>query len=126
MFPVDNPFLAYIGARCIYANNTGCVLELDLNPHLTNSWGNGHGGVLMTLMDVSMSWAARFYTEQNMGAMTINFNATFIKAAKQKLIVKACVIKTTSTLAFCESKIFEQDELVATATATFKYAKKLA
>jgi len=81
----------------------------------------------MTLMDVSMSWAARFYNQYHeTGAMTINFNASFLSSGTGLLICNAKVIHKTLTLAFCESNIIDtNNNLIASSSATFKYAKKL-
>ncbi|MFM2343597.1 MAG: hypothetical protein RLZZ210_205 [Pseudomonadota bacterium] len=124
-YPLPNPFLEYIGAKFIDANNTECVLELDITPNLVNSWGSGHGGMLVTLMDVSMSWASRFYLDEPKGAVTLELKSSFFAPAHGLVKCVGKVVHKTATLAFCESEVYdERNTLVCKASATFKYMKR--
>jgi uncharacterized protein (TIGR00369 family) len=128
-YPVPNPFLSYLGAKFIYANQKECRLELCIDEKLTNSWGNAHGGVLISLMDMSMSWAARFNDENNiMGAATIELKTSFFVPASGNIYVIGSVVHRTATLAFCEATIFnadKSDQIACKSSATFKYSRNL-
>ena len=102
------------------------MLQIDITEKLMNSWGSGHGGMLVTLMDVSMSWASRFYLNEPKGAVTLELKSSFFASAHGLVTCIGKVIHKTSTLAFCEAEVTNQNsELVCKASATFKYINNL-
>ena len=52
------PFTAHLGIRVNSAENGEARVSMDLAPHMLNNHGRGHGGVLMTLLDIAMANAA--------------------------------------------------------------------
>ncbi len=81
--------------------------------------------MLITVMDVSMSWASRFYLDEPKGAVTLELKSSFFAPAHGLVRCIGKVIHKTATLAFCESEIINQNsEIVCKASATFKYLKK--
>ena len=64
------PFLELLGAHAEERGKGRAVASLDLRPALANSWQVAHGGVVMTLLDVSMALAARSTVAQGAGVMT--------------------------------------------------------
>jgi uncharacterized protein (TIGR00369 family) len=125
-YPIKNPFLHYLGAKFVAGDKNGCHLSLNILPHLTNSWGKGHGGMLVTLMDVAMSWAARFYVDNLFSAVTVEIKTSFFEAAIDKIDCYAKVLHKTTSMAFCEAYIQNQnDKIICKSSATFKYLNKL-
>jgi uncharacterized protein (TIGR00369 family) len=125
-YPIHNPFLEHLGAQLIKCDAQGCLLYLSLAEHMTNSWGKAHGGVLMTVMDMAMSWSARAQHIENLGAATIEMKSTFMRAAMGDLWIAGSVTHKTSTLAFCQAHVYNTEgELCCHSTSTFKYSKRL-
>lgn len=127
-YPVSNPFLEHLGAKLLSCDieGEGCLLYLPFQNHFANSWGKVHGGVLMTMMDMSMSWAARAQHLENMGAATIEMKSTFMQAATGDLLIAGSVSHKTATLAFCQAYVYNlRGEICCHSTSTFKYSKRL-
>jgi uncharacterized protein (TIGR00369 family) len=117
----------------LFARNSGDQVELalQLRDAHCNSRGFAHGGLLCALADNAMGLsavaAARTLSanpnHQGFGsAVTVSLNLDFIGSAQvgQWLVVTPCVLKTGKSLAFVESRICADGQLVARASATFR------
>jgi uncharacterized protein (TIGR00369 family) len=121
------PFLKLLGVRCLSAEMGKGEILLALKPEHTNTWDVAHGGVLLTLMDVAMAVAARSGDPGDRSVVTIEMKNNFMQAANGILRVKADTVRRTTTMAFCEAKLYnDQGEVCCMATGTFKYLKRLA
>lgn len=127
-FPVEVPFALDLGVRNVPCEAGRSRLEVDLSKRLQNSFGMAHGGVVMTLADVSMAMAAqsvRNEADGDGGIVTIEMKSSFIGAGYGTLIARGTVIQRTKTMAFCESEVRDaKDGLVARASGTFKFQKR--
>ena len=56
-------------------------LSVPIEPHLTNSLGTAHGGVIMSLLDVALCTAARTLHPESIGVITIDLSVSFIGGA---------------------------------------------
>lgn len=119
------PFVHLLGFQLKSVGDGACVIHYNPAPEHLNSFHVAHGGVVMTLLDVAMSQAARS-AQHDMGAITIEMKTTFMRASKGLLQGHGRLIQRTATLAFCEAQVLdEQGQLCAASTGTFKYVKKL-
>ena len=129
-FPVEVPFVEHLGARLLSCADGAAHTELDLAPHLCNSFGVAHGGVLMTLLDVTMAMAGRsrlhHADDEQAGLVTIEMKTTFLEPAQGPRIAShGRCIHRTRTLAFCEADVVDEaGTTVARATGTFKYVRQ--
>jgi uncharacterized protein (TIGR00369 family) len=102
-------------------------LRVDLDEAHLNAWDVAHGGVVMTLLDVAMAMAARSGTGHTGGVATIEMKTSFLRPAEHQLRAVAKVLHRTSTLAFCEGSLFDDEgKLCASASGTFKVLRGLA
>jgi uncharacterized protein (TIGR00369 family) len=129
-FPRRIPFVEQLGFELWAFADGKAELRVDLADAHLNSWSVAHGGVLMTMLDVAMAHAARSHqgaaADQGPGVATIEMKTSFTRAAEGRLRAVASLLHKTSTLAFCEGSIFDQQgKLCAHATATFKYLRAL-
>jgi uncharacterized protein (TIGR00369 family) len=94
-----------------------------------------HGGVTMTLLDVTMAHAARSADVSaaappgtlGRGVITVEMKTTFMRPGVGRLIARGRVLSRTITLAFCEASLFDEaGVLVAHATGSFKYLTRTA
>ena len=72
------PFASHLGVRLVAHGGGRAMIEVDLVPELTNSFGSAHGGVIMTLLDIAMAMAARSLDAKAVGAITVEMKASFI------------------------------------------------
>lgn len=129
-FPVRIPFVEKLGFE-LYAFARGAAeLRVDLTESHLNSFDVAHGGVIMTLLDVTMAFAARSINDDKPdfgpGVVTIEMKTSFMRPGEGALHAVGKLLHRTATLAFCEASVLDVDgKLVAHATGTFKYLKAL-
>jgi uncharacterized protein (TIGR00369 family) len=101
-------------------------LSVPIEPHLTNSIGTVHGGVIMSLLDVAVCTAARTLHPDSIGVVTIDMSTSFIGGGSgAKLIAEARVMKDGRTMSFVEAEAKNEDgSLVAKAIATVRVRLK--
>ena len=129
-FGVAIPFVDHLG--CVLTHFEGGRSEITLahKPELLNSFAVTHGGVLMTLLDVTMASAARSVCPE-MGVVTIEMKTSFMRPAmpseKAPLVAKGELMHRTATMAFTQATVFDaRGHACAHATGTFKYLSRLA
>ncbi len=126
-FPFEIPFLTDLGVEFVSSANGEAELRLALLPRHMNSWQVAHGGVVMTLLDVAMAQAGRsLYENANVqisGGVTVEMKTTFVRpSAGAVLIAKGRCYHRSTTLAFCEADVLdEQGRVCAKSSGTFKY-----
>jgi uncharacterized protein (TIGR00369 family) len=101
-------------------------LSMPVEPHLTNSLGTAHGGVIVSLLDVALCTAARTLHPESIGVVTITLSTSFIGGASGKrLLADARVLKDARTMSFVEAEAKNEDgSLVAKAVATVRVRLK--
>jgi uncharacterized protein (TIGR00369 family) len=139
-FPLHIPFVEELGLELHRCDNGHAEVQVDLKQAHLNSWEVAHGGVLMTMLDVAMAHAARSAAlptvsarnlhakepGQGPGLATVEMKTSFMRPAEGRLTAKAVLLHRTSTMAFCEASVFDEDRhLCAHATGTFKFLRKL-
>lgn len=123
---IRNPFLDYLGFDSALMHNGVASIQLSLHDHHMNSWKITHGGVMMTMLDVVMAMAARSVFDDQKAVVTIEMKNSFFQAGGVvggQLIAKAKVSHQTANLCFCESEIWNGQQLVAKAMGTYQYLK---
>ena len=120
-FGFQSPFLDTIGIRAVSREPGRVVAEVTLGPGHANSFGLGHGGVTMALLDTVLGAAARFADASTATVMTVDLHVSFIGPARGKLAGEGRVLRQVGGLVFCEGEARSEDgELVAKAVGTFK------
>jgi uncharacterized protein (TIGR00369 family) len=97
-------------------------LSLPVEPHLLNSLGTVHGGVIMSLLDVALCTAARTLHPESTGVVTIDLSTSFIGGGSgTRLSADARVLKDGKSMTFVEAEAKNDDgSLVAKAIATVR------
>lgn len=129
-FSIRIPFIEQIGCELQRFDSGHAEISLMLNDEHTNSFGVAHGGLVMTMLDVSMAHAARsLYLHLPDGGpalVTIEMKTTFMRPGLGRLRALGSVLHSTPKMAFCEGRLLnDQDELCSHATATFKFLRAL-
>ena len=120
------PFIQHLQIRTESLGKGTARLSVPIEPHLTNSLGTVHGGVIMSLLDVALCTAARTLHPESVGVITINLSTSFIDAGGGvKLYADARVLKDGRSMSFVEGEAKNEDgALVAKATATVRVLHK--
>jgi len=120
------PFVAHLKILTETLGTGTAQLSLPVEPHLTNSLGTVHGGVIMSLLDVALCTAARTLHPESLGVITINLSTSFIDGGKgARLLCDARVLKDGKSMSFVEAEAKNADgSLVAKAVATVRVLKK--
>lgn len=131
-FHTHIPFVEHLGFELLKFEDGEAEIAVDLREELCNSWSVAHGGVTMTLLDVTMAHAARAQDRggegqsNGIGVVTVEMKTSFMRPGLGRLHAKGKRVHATSSLAFCEAQVFdEKGALVAQASGTFKYLKGL-
>jgi uncharacterized protein (TIGR00369 family) len=120
------PFVTHLKILTETLDQGSARLSLPVEPHLTNSLGKVHGGVIMSLLDVALCTAARTLHPESVGVITINMSTSFIDAGSgARLYADARVMKDGRSLSFVEAEAKNEDgTLVAKAVATVRVLLK--
>ena len=124
-FPTRVPFVESLGAELhVFADGVS-ELRLTLAERHLNSGDVAHGGVVMTLLDVAMAFAARCANADSVAVATIEMKTTFMQPCIGLLTGKGRLMHRTRSMAFTEGTIHDSEgKACAHATGTFKYVKR--
>jgi len=120
------PFLSHLKIVTEALGEGSARLSLPIEPHLTNSLGTAHGGVIMSLLDVALCTAARTLHPESIGVITIDMSTSFIDGANgKKLFAEARVMRDGRSMSFVEAEAKNEDgSIVAKAIATVRVRHK--
>jgi len=114
-------FAAHLGIEEVALEPGVARMACALKPHMTNSWGIAHGGIIMTLLDVTLCMAARTLHPHSAGIVTIELSTVFIDGGKGTLQSEARVLRDGRSLIFVEGEVRNEDgALVAKAQGTVR------
>ena len=116
------PFVQHLAIVTDTLGDGAARLSLPVEPHLKNSLGTVHGGVIMSLLDVALCTAARTLHRDSVGVVTIDMSTAFIGGGTgARLVAEARVMKDTRTMSFVEGEAKNEDgSLVAKAIGTVR------
>ena len=115
------PFSQHLGIRVESLEKGIARLAMEIRPEFTTSWGTAHGGSILSLLDITLSMAARTLFDPPRSIMTIDLSTSFIGTCSGVLRAEGRVMKAGSTTIFCEGEARdEKGELVAKAIGTFR------
>jgi len=120
------PFVSHLKILTETLGEGSAQLSLPIEPHLTNSIGTVHGGVIMSLLDVALCTAARTLHPDSLGVITIDMSTSFIGGGSgARLLAEARVLKNGRNMIFVEGEAKNEDgSLVAKAIATVRVRLK--
>ncbi|HEY9274039.1 MULTISPECIES: PaaI family thioesterase [Achromobacter] len=124
-FGLTIPFMHFIGLVPESIAPAYARTSLPWRADLTNSRGDVHGGTLMSVLDFTLSAAARGSADGTEGMATIDMNTSFLSPGTGDLVIEARCLRRGASIAFCEGEVRRADgELVARSTATFKIIRR--
>ena len=119
----QNPLYQATGIRLKSAGSGHAVSEL--HPEASVCWplsNQPHGGILFTLMDTSMAWAALSTTEQAANCATVSLEIQYPLPAKGPIFTcDVRVVHSTGRSCFVRGEILNtKDQAVAMGQGTFR------
>ena len=128
-FPINIPFVHYLGLTLHAFGDGQSVIGLSPEAHHLNTFDMAHGGVVMTMMDICMLMAGRAKPRDDDDLMksliTIELKTSFMQPAVGDLRAHGSCVHRTASMAFCEGALTnETGAVLARATGTFKYMKQ--
>jgi uncharacterized protein (TIGR00369 family) len=115
------PFSQHLGIRVDSLETGVARLSLEIRPEFTTSWGTAHGGSILSLLDVTLSMAARTLYDPPRSIMTIDLSTSFIGTGTGRLSAEGRVLRAGQTMIFCEGEARDAGgKLVAKAIGTFR------
>ncbi len=127
-FPSEIPFLRDLGAEFVKMEGGESEVSLLVKARHCNSWGVTHGGVVMTLLDVAMSMAARSLEAEAHGGLTIEMKTSFMQpsgSVGKRIRAIGRVSHRAKSFLFCDGEVWDGDTLAAKAMGTFKLVRRL-
>ena len=112
-------FLSRMMGLEIKVNTDLCIVKFQSEPTFFNPQGTLHGGIISTIMDISMG---HLLEKVQTNGTTIELNVNFLLPIKnEKIICEGSYIKKGRSISVMESKLYRQDKkLAAHATSTWK------
>ncbi len=121
--PYEGTYLEFLGFRLTTWKEGFVRLEMPVRSEHRNTVGYLHGGVIASLLDIAGAVSGSYGIAEDYVSVTINLNCNFIAPHKAgQVIAEGELIRTTRSLFFAQSKLFdpETNRLCATATGTYK------
>lgn len=115
----DNPFTNQLGVDIISIHEGKVSVALKIKHEHTNVYGIAHGGVIMSLCDMSMGAACLSMRKK---VVTLDFNINIIKSVDQEdtALVKGHIIHNGRSTLVAECEVYNTaKQLCAKARGTF-------
>ncbi|WP_172460933.1 PaaI family thioesterase [Priestia endophytica] len=121
-----NPFRKYLGLKNFGSRNGVSEVRIDIFSDLLNFSGNVHGGVIASLVDMSIGNAVHPNLNKNQYSTTVELKLNYLKPLTgTEIIAKSYLLHKGKTLLVGKSDIFnDKGQLVATGSATFMILNK--
>lgn len=120
-------FLRLLGLQDlgVAAGEAGVCLVFDPKRH-SNGLGVAHGGLICTLLDVVMGYAAATHRGQWRPVLTVGQTVQFVGTATGRLRAQGRVTGGGRSIVHCSAEVRdEQGELLASGVGTFKRLKSV-
>ena len=115
------PFSEHLGIKVEGLEKGTARLSLQIRPEFMTSWGTAHGGSILSLLDITLSMAARTLFDPPRSVMTIDLSSQFISTSTGLLRAEGRVMRAGKSTIFCEGEARDAaGELVAKAIGTFR------
>ncbi len=107
--------------------NGDCEFRVPIQPLIHNSLGMVHGGIIASLVDISMGSTVNQALPENSAAVTTEIKINYVKpGVGTELKCVASVIHKGKTLCVCEAKVYNNEEqLIAVGTGSFYLLKSV-
>ncbi len=109
---VHSPFMEFMGFIVEEAKDGRSRIVMPHRPEIENRKGDAHGGVVASLLDVSMTNAVRGAVENILGLATVSANFNYLAPARGMLIGHGKVLKIGGAIAVASADIVDESGAV--------------
>src|SRR5690606_38424455 len=106
-FEISIPYMEFLGLRPELLEQDYSRTSLAIRDNLVNSRGEVHGGTLMSVLDFTMSAAARSHAPSEFGVATIEMSTHFLESARGDIIIEGRCVRRGRSIAFCDGVILD-------------------
>jgi uncharacterized protein (TIGR00369 family) len=119
--PIRIPFMEHCGILFAPGEGGSTRVRATVEPHLRNTRIHAHGGLIMTMLDIALGWAAKEAAGEAHSFMTVDMQVQFLAPGTGEITAEGRVTKAGRSLVFCEGEARNADGvMVARATGLFK------
>lgn len=120
-----NPFAELIGLSFSAFGEGRSECRLDITPSLLNPNGVVHGAVVYALADTGMGGALVSVLDTGQVCATVEIKISYLRAVETGALACASrVLHKGRRIAFLEAQVFNNGQLIATASGTFAVGDK--
>lgn len=115
------PFYAHLGLELEALGDGKCVIRLPYAKHFGNTRGEVHGGIVASLLDITLSQALRSNVEGQADMATISMTVNYLAPAVGVLTCRGTSVRSGRSIAFAEGEVIdEKGHAVCRAVATYR------
>src|ERR1700730_4704417 len=115
------PFYDHLGLQLESLGRGTCVIRLPYAKHFGNSRGEVHGGIVASLLDITLSQAVRSTLEGPTNVATISMTVSYLAPAVGMVECRGNVVREGRAVAFAEGEVTDENGgAVCRAVATYR------
>ncbi len=115
------PFYDHLGLELEALADGLCVIRLPYVKHFGNTRGEVHGGIVASVLDITLSQALRSTIEGPADVATISMTVNYLAPAVGVLTCNAKVVRGGRSIGFAEGEVTdEKGHAVCRAVATYR------
>jgi acyl-CoA thioesterase len=119
-----SPFIKLLGVTIEKLEHGRCQSQLKIKDSFLNVHNTVHGGVIYSMVDISMGVAVYSTLKKDDETATVEIKINYLKPAKTKsLICEARVIQKGKNIVVLEAEVRSENHLIAKAQGTFSIFK---
>lgn len=120
---IRTPFGEHCAITMTEDGSERVALQVKVEPYHMNTFGMVHGGLLLTLLDISSAVAA--HRALGGPAITLDLQTAFLNGGKGDLSCEAWSTHNSRRLAFCEAEVRDAAGLlIAKSSGRYQAAKR--
>ena len=115
------PFYAHLGLELESLGDGRCAIRLPYAKHFGNTRGEVHGGIVASLLDITLSQALRSNIDGEADMATISMTVNYLAPAVGVLMCRGNTVRTGRSIGFAEGEVTdEKGYAVCRASATYR------
>jgi uncharacterized protein (TIGR00369 family) len=115
------PFYAHLDLQLEAIGDGKCTIRLPYAKHFGNTRGEVHGGIVASLLDITLSQALRSTFHSEADVATISMTVSYLAPAVGELVCEGDVVRAGRSVAFAEGGVIDQNGAsVCRAVATYR------
>jgi len=127
MYPIDNPFLEWLGVRLTDWRHDYAEMTLNTSPQHMNRIGRVQGGLSCTLLDAVCGYAGLYVPEGEpaLRNVTLSLTTNFLSTGEgSTLIAKGFMERRGRSVYFARGEVWlDNTVMLASGVGTFKYLR---